>query len=177
MTKTILMLTASFLLLTSGAFAQQSQPADDAAVKQVVQYYFDGWTKDDVASLKKAFSPKAKWFHQTNTGELQEVKISDVFKNVVRYAGQNASSSRRTFTRILTTDVTGDTAAVKVEFEYPDSIQGSASLEEAKQKKPGVKQTEYLSLLKFKDGWQIVSKVFVLQSTSTASQQTVSIKQ
>lgn len=102
--------------------------------------------------------------------------MAKVFANLADNARQKAENLK-IITRIIAADVTGETASVKVEFEYPDAIQGGATSHETHQKTPGVKQTEYLSLIKFKDGWQIVGKVFFLQSTSALTQQSVLLKQ
>ena len=159
--KFILLIVFVLLGIPTG-FAQTNQN-DDAAIRQLVESYFDGWKNNDVESMKKAFNPKAKWFVTSNMGDLTEIKMDKVFANLADNARQKAENLN-IITRILSSDVTGAMASVKVEFEYPDAIQGGAASRETQQKIPGVKQTEYLSLIKFKDGWQIVSKVLFLQS-------------
>ena len=75
MGKRNLLLSATLLVsLPLVAVAQGPDRArDEAAIRQVVQYYFDAMKNDDVESLKKAFHPKAKWLNAGDKGYLWEI--------------------------------------------------------------------------------------------------------
>ena len=142
MKKTYFLLTATLLLLLPASVpARQSGDAEeDAAVRQVVNYYLKGITDGDVESMKKAFHPKAKYLSM-RYGDLDEIPLEQVYRNMRdnahRQVGKDPSPKR-----IVSVDVRGLAATAKVEMDYSNG-----------------RLTEYLSLVKFNDGWKIVSKV------------------
>jgi hypothetical protein len=138
------------LFLPALSFPQGIKSVDETAISQVVQYYYDGIKKHDVSILKKAFHPKAKWLARTNENSLMEFPITQYYANIRR----NARGARPTNVnmRIVSVDVMGKAAIVKAEFIYPEGIIDVLPA--------GVKETEYLSFLKFDEGWRIVNKVF-----------------
>lgn len=138
-----LLLVAMLLLLNLSASvaAQQSgRVKEEALIKQTVQYYFDGLDNFDVESMKKAFHPKAKWF-TIRYGGLQEITLPRVYSNM-RSSSRERIPRGTSRWRIVAVDVANDAASVKVEIEHAAG-----------------KITEYLSLIKFDDGWKIVSKI------------------
>jgi Putative lumazine-binding len=56
---TLLVATAAGLLLV-GAADLSARWADEAAIRQTVQYYFDGGKNRDSVALRKAFHPDAR---------------------------------------------------------------------------------------------------------------------
>jgi hypothetical protein len=156
MMKRILSAVVFTLLLSVCVSAQEAQPSDDVAIRQIVQYYFDGSKNNDVSLLKKAFHPKAKslGLAQSNGNGLREIKVARTYVNIEGRKPINLIG------RIVSIDVTGRAAIVKTEVEYPEGILNSPP--------PGVMDTEYLSLIKFGEGWRIVSRVsFPTKTNST----------
>ncbi len=157
--KTLLLVAAFLLSLPTWAVGQENKRADEAPIRQIIQYYFDGWKNYDAESIKKAFHPQARLFYQS-----KEVQ-SDIAKTTGRRLSTyferygHRKTQETLIQKILSIDVTGEAATVKVEFIYPDSWlnPGSVSLLNPP---PGVVEARYLSLIKFNDGWKIVSEVF-----------------
>ncbi len=137
----LLVAVTALLLLPNAAHAQQSESAkDEEAIRQVVQYYLDGITNGDIGSMKKAFHPKAKYF-VIRYGGLEEISQERVYRNMrdnIRRQSEKDPAPKR----VVSVDVTGEAATAKVEMDYSNG-----------------RFTEYLSLVKFADGWKVVSKV------------------
>ncbi len=153
----ILLLVAALLLLSAAASAQETGNAEDvAAIRQVVQYYFEGWKNDDAESMKKAFHPKAKLFAISDDNDLKETNQKQVYaalKENVRRGVPRADASLK----IISVDAAGAAASVKIEIEYRGEFQGATS-------------TEFLSLIKFpKDGWKLVSRVSAVEQKRAAA--------
>jgi hypothetical protein len=151
MKRRILLLLALFLSQTAFALAQETGEAVDvAAIRQVVQYYFEGWKNDDANIMKKAFHPKAKFFGISDENDLKETSQAEVhnaLKENIRRGVPKVNASLK----IISIDVAGTAASVKIEIEYPGNYQSARS-------------TEFLSLIKFpKDGWKFVSKVSAIE--------------
>lgn len=113
-----------------------SQEEELNLVSQAVHDYFDGATHGDIAALKRAFHADCKIYSITETGDLTFIDQTQ-FHQVVE---TNHKTYERK-NRILSMDVTGNTAAVKARADYPPFA-----------------FIDYLSLLKIKDQWKIVSK-------------------
>jgi putative lumazine-binding protein len=154
------------LFLPTLSFSQEITRPDETAIRQVVQYYYDGIKNHDGSILRKAFHPKAKWLARTNENNLIEFPIAQYYANIRR----NARGARPTNVnmRIVSIDLMGKTALVKAEFIYPDGIIDVPPA--------GVKQTEYLSFIKFDEGWRIVNKVFSFEKLSSASQSKMQLR-
>jgi len=114
-------------------------PSEEALVRQTVETYLHGLKFNDVASLKKAFLPEAKLFFVKKDGSLGSLTQEDWYKGFAASAGKEEEGELK----IVSVDVTGNTASVKVREEYPKSI-----------------YTDYVSLLKLGGEWRIVNKVF-----------------
>ena len=152
-----LLLVAALLLLSGAASAQETGNAEDvAAIKQVVQYYFEGWKNDDPESIKKAFHPKAKLFAIADDDDLKETNQKEVYaalKENTRRGVPRADASLK----IISVDAAGAAASVKIEIDYRGELQGATS-------------TEFLSLIKFpKDGWKLVSRVSAVEQKRAAA--------
>ena len=114
---------------------------DEAAIRQTVQYYFDGGTNRDSVALRKAFHPDARMLFARD-GRLVVVPIGDF---IARVAGEplkpgEVDSTRK---RVTSVDVTGDAAIARIELERPEGL-----------------IVDYMSLLKVEGRWQIVNKIF-----------------
>ncbi len=153
------LMTGLLLCLPALSFAQQIKSADETAIRQVVQYYYDGMKNHDVSILKKAFHPKAKWLARTNANNLIEFPITQYYANIRR--NTRGEPPTNVNMRIVSVDVMGKAAIVKAEFIYPEGIIDVPPA--------GVKDTEYLSFIKFDEGWRIVNKVYSFEKLSSAS--------
>src|SRR5215475_15141603 len=128
------------LVLAVGAQAQKQ--SEDALVRQAVEAYLHGLKFNDVTSLKKAFYPDAKLFFVKKDGTLGQLTQEQWYKGFAASAGKEEKGDLK----ITDVDITGNAASVKVVEVYETS-----------------KYTDYLSLLKFPDGWKIVNKIYVAE--------------
>jgi len=134
------LLLALAVSASSVAFAQ-SNP-EEAAVRETVNNYLRGLKFSEVDSLKKAFFPEAKLFFVKRDNTLGQLTQEQWYKGFAQSAGQEEKGDLQ----ITEVDITGNAASVKVVEVYEKS-----------------KYTDYLSLLKFTDGWKIVNKIYVAQ--------------
>jgi len=142
----LLSVTALLLTFSILTFAQKPETGSvrgESEVEQLVREYFAAWQSSNVEKMKRVLHPKAKLFLPTHNNTLVAQTPSQLYANF-------RSNDRHTrgvppiegALRITRTDVTGEAASVKLEVEYPTS-----------------NVVEHLSLMKFKDGWKIVSRV------------------
>jgi len=129
------------LVLAVGAQAQKQ--SEDALVRQAVEAYLHGVKFNDVTSLKKAFYPEAKLFFVKRDGTLGQLTQEQWYKGFEASAGKEEKGDLK----IVSVDITGNAASVKVREEYPNSI-----------------YTDYVSLLKIGGEWKIVNKVYVAEA-------------
>ena len=141
MRPTALLLATSAALLAAGAADLSARWADEAAVRQTVQYYFDGGKNGDSLTLRKAFHPDARMLFARD-GKLEVVPIGEYITRVgsePRRAGEVDSTERK----VVSVDVVGDAAVAKLKLQRPDGA-----------------LTDYMSLLKVDGRWLIVNKIF-----------------
>jgi hypothetical protein len=143
-TSVILAFTAAALLV-AGAADLSARWADEAAIRQTVQYYFDGGKNRDSVALRKAFHPDARMLF-TKDGQLVVVPIGEY---IARVAGEKAKFGAvdSTTRKVTSVEVTGDAAIARLELGRPDMV-----------------ITDYMSLLKVDGRWQIVNKIFTRQA-------------
>ena len=139
---------------------------DEAAIRQIVQYYFDAMKNDDAESLKKAFHPKAKWLNAGDKGYLWEISQERVAANLQSNARRHMPTVNAT-TKILAIDITGGVATAKIETENLTNAPPEALPKLAYK---GARITEYLSLIKFDDGWKIVSRIYSSEQLPATAQ-------
>jgi protease I len=114
---------------------------DQTAIRQTIQYYFDGGRAGDSVTLRKAFHPDARMLFVRDS-TFTAIPIGEYITRV----GQNppkpgaVDSTKR---RIVDIDVAGDAAVAKLELERPDML-----------------VTDYMSLLRIDGQWVIVNKIF-----------------
>lgn len=141
---TLLAPTAAALLL-AGAADLSARWADEAAIRQTVQYYFDGGKNRDSVALRKAFHPDARMLF-VRDGRLVVLPIGEYIARV----GENklkpgeVDSTKR---RVTSVDVAGDAGVARLELERPDAL-----------------VTDYMSLLKVAGRWVIVNKIFTRET-------------
>lgn len=128
-------------LLVAGAADLSARRADEAAIRQTVQYYFDGGKNRDSLALRKAFHPEARMLFAKD-GRLEVVPIGEYIERVAgsRPKPGEVDSTKR---RVASVDVAGDAAVAKLELQRPDML-----------------ITDYMSLLKVDGRWVIVNKIF-----------------
>lgn len=114
---------------------------DETAIRQTIQYYFDGGRAGDSVTLRKAFHPDARMLFIRDSS-FTVIPIGEYITRV----GQNPSkpgavdSTKR---RIADIDIAGDAAVAKLELERPDML-----------------VTDYMSLLRVDGRWLVVNKIF-----------------
>ena len=141
MRHTPLLAAAGVALLAAGAADLSARRADEAAVRQAVQHYFDGGRNRDSVALRKAFHSEARMLFARD-GKLVLVPIGDYIARVAadRLEPGEVDSTVR---RVVSVDVVGDAAIAKLELKRPDAL-----------------LTDYMSLLEVDGRWVIVNKIF-----------------
>ena len=112
---------------------------DEKAVRAVIQLYFKGIIKYDEASLRKAFHPDAFVIGLNKAGEIER----EPFQEWVLYTRGKAPDPTGRNNSIVSVDITGKAAMVKTDLNWPH-----------------VRYIDYMSLLKIKDEWRIVNKIY-----------------
>ena len=138
---TPILIATSAALLAAGAADLSARWADEAAIRQTVQYYFDGGKNRDSLTLRKAFHPEARMLF-AREGKLVVVPIGEYITRVGSESlkpGEVDSTERK----VVSVDVVGDAAVAKLELKRPNAV-----------------LTDYMSLLKVDGRWLIVNKIF-----------------
>jgi hypothetical protein len=147
------MRTTSFvlavILLASLAFVVRAEePADKAAITQLVQQaYVDGLLNlGDLERTRAGFHPDFVLLGLRN-GQLTRFPIADWIASAEK---QKAAGQKPPLTTIrkISVDITGTAAAVRLELDRAGKLV----------------YTDYLSLYKFADGWKIVGKIYFSHS-------------
>jgi hypothetical protein len=138
---TPLLIATSAALLAAGVADLSARWADEAAIRQTVQYYFDGGKNRDSLTLRKAFHPEARMLF-AREGKLVVVPIGEYITRVGSESlkpGEVDSTERK----VVSVDVVGDAAVAKLELKRPNAV-----------------LIDYMSLLKVDGRWLIVNKIF-----------------
>ena len=145
MRPTPLLIATSAALLAAGAADLSARWADEAAIRQTVQYYFDGGKNRDSLTLRKAFHSEARMLFARD-GKLVLVPIGEYITRVgsERLKPGEVDSTER---RVVSVDVVGDAAVAKLELKRPSAL-----------------LTDYMSLLKVDGRWLIVNKIFTRET-------------
>jgi len=145
-----LLIAISAALLAAGAADLSARWADEAAIRQTVQYYFDGGKNRDSLTLRKAFHPEARMLFARD-GKLVMVPIGEYITRVgsERLKPGEVDSTER---KVVSVDVVGDAAIAKLELKRPSAL-----------------LTDYMSLLKVDGRWQIVNKIFTRETREHVS--------
>ena len=134
--KKIITLCIACISLACSGFAQTPQEEIDA-VKTVCNYYIDGGTNGDSITFSKAFSPTGLMQFMRND-TLKIVSLKD-FMAGKKIAGKKQDRK----SKIESVEVYGNAAVAKITIEYATFY-----------------FHDIMSLLKTKEGWKIVSKIF-----------------
>ena len=122
--------------------SEQSSNQDLAGVEKTVRTYLDGLYEGDTRKLATAFHEVSHLYAMGPDG-LSDLPRADWLKMVAERPSPKSRALERA-DRIVSVDFSGpETAFVKLECAVPPRF-----------------FTDYLTLLKFKDGWRVVSKTF-----------------
>ena len=129
----------SFVLLTVLSFSAKAQTdlKTMQEIQTVLTYYLDGATNSDSLMFSKAFVPDGQMRYMRND-TLFNVSLKDF---MARARNNGVKLDRKT--RIENIQVFGNAASAKLTIEYPTFY-----------------FHDIMSLLKTKDGWKIVGKIF-----------------
>lgn len=121
-----------------GTAVAQSGADDQARVP--LEAYILGHRTGDASHMDRAFHPTARMTYMADTG-MVTVPITDYIGGM-RSRGPRAQPD--TFPRTITSlDVAGTAAVARIEMTFPNVV-----------------FVDYMTLLKFEDGWRIVNKTF-----------------
>jgi hypothetical protein len=145
MRPTPLLIAASTVCLTVAAADLSARWADEAAIRQTVQYYFDGGKNRDSLTLRKAFHPDARMLFARD-GKLVVVPIGEYITRVgsERLKPGEVDSTDR---KVVSVAVVGDAAVARIELKQSQAL-----------------LTDYMSLLKVDGRWLIVNKIFTRET-------------
>jgi len=115
--------------------------ADRSRIEAVIEDYFQGMYHSDVERLSRAFHPDGR-ITGYDEGKLINGPIA-AFIQFIGGAAAPVDEGEAFDMEILAIDVAGDAATVKVRDVYK-----------------GLNFVDFLTLLKFEDGWRIVNKTF-----------------
>jgi protease I len=120
---------------TTAAFAQNTSD-EYAAITKTLNYYIEGGTNRDSVTFAKAFMSDGQMIFMRN----DSVKIV-ALKDFV--AGMKPGEKLKRTCRIASIQVAGNAATARLELEYDTHT-----------------FIDFMNLLKTKDGWKIVNKIF-----------------
>ncbi|MBW2179826.1 MAG: nuclear transport factor 2 family protein [Deltaproteobacteria bacterium] len=115
--------------------------ADEKFIQETIQNYFDGMYHSDTSRLEKAFHPDAHLIGHYK-GNLANIPLQ-AWLGMIKKTPAPAENGEEYDMKIVSMDITGSAASVKVEDLYT-----------------GLKFTDYLSLMKIDTQWVIVHKTF-----------------
>lgn len=127
------------------ARVQAQANAEEVAVRQAVEAYFEALKNRDIETLKKMIPAETKFYSVTREGKLAEM-TQEQWHNLIRPTAQSPGKYEMTGS-IVSLDITGPTATVKSTVEMPQVI-----------------FQEYIALMKVEGRWTIVNKVYAMKS-------------
>lgn len=127
--------------LMAGTALAQGAPSKEAAVRAAVDHYFKGHATGDGTHFAKVFHPDAKLFWVGADGRVMQRTAADYIKGA---SGKPAADEAQRRRRIVSVDITGNTAMVKVVLDYPATT-----------------FTDYFSMVESGGTWLIVNKTYV----------------
>ncbi|MGH9219464.1 MAG: nuclear transport factor 2 family protein [Vicinamibacterales bacterium] len=138
----IVILACSLTLLSLTASAQQ--PADDTAVRTVINQYFHGHATGDPSEMRKAFHPTAH-VEGNRDGKFVSWTAEQYAGNFSGKPAADEATRKRTVDRV---DISGDAAMVSATL-----VHGATTF------------TDYFVLLKINNEWKIANKVYTRRPT------------
>ena len=137
--KTLLILAGLVIACCESAFAQNSAATttdDLAAITRTLNYYIEGGTNRDSATFAKAFMTDGQMMFMRND-TLRIVPLKDFV------AGTKPGERVKRSCRIASINIHGNAASATLELVYDTFT-----------------FYDFMNLLKTKDGWKIVGKIF-----------------
>jgi protease I len=119
------------------AVKTQTKEEETEAVKTVCNYYLEGGTNGDSLMFSKAFSPDGLMQFMRN----DTVRVISLKEFMARMRNTGKKEDRKT--KIESVEIYGNAAVAKLTVEYPTFY-----------------FHDIMSLLKTKEGWKIVGKIF-----------------
>lgn len=141
MHKLLVMATAIFLFSFTSKGQTDLKSMQD--IQTVLTYYLDGGTNGDSVMFSKAFQPDGQMRFMRND-TVMSVSLKDF---MARMRNTGVKTERKT--KIESIQVFGNAASAKLTIEYPTFY-----------------FHDIMSLLKTKDGWKIVGKIFYREEKS-----------
>src|SRR5688572_5518582 len=135
MLKTIIFIAIIFIF--PGVANAQTDTKTIQEIETVVTYYLDGGTNGDSVMFSKAFVPDGQMRYMRND-TVMNVVLKDFIGRM-----RNTGTKQERKTKIENIQVFGNAASAKLTIEYPTFY-----------------FHDIMSLLKTKDGWKIVGKIF-----------------
>jgi len=126
-----------FCLCVSANLRAQTDPQTIKEIEAACNYYLEGGTNGDSLMFSKAFQPEGQMNYMRND-TLFTISLRDF---MARARNNGVKTNRQT--KIENIQVFGNAAVAKLTIEYPTFY-----------------FHDIMSLLKTKDGWKIVSKIF-----------------
>ena len=117
-----------------------AQDAEEKAIRQTIQNYFDGYNKGDVALLEKAFHPSCVIKYL----DLKSGKYSTLTMDQLNQFMRNLPKGWKSVPKLFSLEYHGSAAQAKVSV----TIMGGA-----------LTWTDFLNLLKIDGQWKIVDKI------------------
>jgi Putative lumazine-binding len=147
--KRIILISAFILLSISTLFAQDDQKREKELIKEVIQTaYVDGLCNNaDEEAIKKGIHSGFQMQYTRSGNTLWKLPIYnwiEMAKDGKAKGNKYSFQDEFTTVKFLFIDITGKVAVTKIEFYEGEELN----------------YIDYLSLLKFEDGWKIVSKMF-----------------
>jgi hypothetical protein len=135
------------VLLITGLLAFNILADSKADITDVIERsYFNGASNDlDTKSMREGFHPDFAIYFLTDGISYRRYPIDEWIINIEKYKASpefDKEKSKADF-KIVSIDVTGTCASVKIEMRGNDKLLW----------------TDYLSLLKLENGWKIIAKV------------------
>lgn len=121
--------------------------SEEDAVREAAGHYLKGHATGDPEEFRKAFHPDAKLFW-IKDGALATRTSAEYIAGATGKPADDEASRRR---RIVSVDIDGDAAMVKIELDYPKAH-----------------FIDYLSMLKVDGTWRIVNKIFHIEPKKPA---------
>jgi hypothetical protein len=119
--------------------AQSASPKTDA-IRTAVNHYFQGHATGDGSHFAKVFHPDAKLFWVGPDGTVMQRTAAEYIAGA---SGKPAADEAKRKRRIVSIDIAGNIAMVKVELDYPT-----------------VTFTDVFSMVESKGQWWIVNKTY-----------------
>ena len=138
-----LIFSLAFLIVLSLNSKAQTDLKTMQEIQTVLTYYLDGGTNGDSLTFSKAFVPDGQMRYMRND-TLFNVSLKDF---MARARNNGVKQERKT--KIESIQVFGNAASAKLTIEYPTFY-----------------FHDIMSLLKTRDGWKIVGKIFSREDKS-----------